>query len=1174
MEWSGRLAAGGEAIEADERLHNHISQLRAAGMFARLRQSDAPLPDFDFDPQELSRVAYLLRAEQARRTARERRSNPERIRLAAEMFEDLARQEPDLDRRLILSCQAATMWSLAGYQANAAVSSAPLRELGYNERSALVARMVASLISRQVRAAEENARQTRARFEDFDASVAESLSSESQGDESTDEVTQRHVNDLLADAAELASLGLLARATHNAVEFWQTGSSDAASAALEDSREAAKMVRDAGIVYSWLLLDSVSHVLNDSFAVSLWRRLPSYVSNWNRHWDVHLRLLASDEPAVVELWPSQLYALEAGLLDPNQSSLAIRMPTSAGKTRLAEFALLAATGNPGSETLAVYIVPTRALAAEVEKRLASQFTRLGVRVSALFGGFDHSDYEATLLDNTDVLVATAEKLDLLIRQDEQLAQRISLVLVDEAQILGAHQRGMGVELLLSRLRRWLPTTRILTMSAVLPNVEDLGSWLGYGTSRSNSVENHWAPSRVHRGVFVWRGRQVTIGQAGTVEYEGEDFYLGSLLKREPNSTRSNARPYPREKKETAAELTLHFGRLGPVLVGCATKPQTDWVARGIHAALEKRGATGVPPDDSDRLRDARQSLATTLERWLPADHPQLMHVRCGFALHRADLPDDVLRAVEHGYRTGALHALIATSTLSEGVNLPAQTVIVPYTQRNANESLTIAEVQNLAGRAGRAFTETEAHVVLVADTQRQANALKERYFRRDSEAVRSTLVRLYVELIRLRIPSLKRSLEVSEALELDDPSPGDASFPHDLLEQLDSQLLALAAEETVDTPDEDVVRELLDGTLWSVQTASLKLAQTPFVRFAARRWGKLKEAIPEAERRGRFFRTGLSVGTCQELDAALEALVRSSRQLFDTERHQELVAELLTIVSSTNEMARSCYQAGIESRVMPGLASGWLNGATVSDLFDAYSVSAGADDVVQMATVVESVLARDLPWLVSASIELLRGHLGELWEPERRLSALPAMLKFGVGSVGASYAASIGIRDRGAANNIGEAFEATGGAYLNEFIRWLAALPASELASLLPEGDTRHVLSRVAVLAANRQARTLAAAGQGTVDTALRGLGYEGRMARVESLALPVPVMLEREADNPFDPNAILVRSTEGDNLGYVARETASAVAPILDEGAHVQALLVSYAPGSHEANLEISVEG
>ncbi len=57
------------------------------------------------------------------------------------------------------------------------------------------------------------------------------------------------------------------------------------------------------------------------------------------------------------------------------------------------------------------------------------------------------------------------------------------------------------------------------------------------------------------------------------------------------------------------------------------------------------------------------------ERTAP-DSPLAAHVRSGFAFPNADLPDIVRLAIKNAYRDGDLSILVATSTLSQGVNLP------------------------------------------------------------------------------------------------------------------------------------------------------------------------------------------------------------------------------------------------------------------------------------------------------------------------------------------------------------------------------------------------------------------------------------------------------------------------------------------------------------------------
>lgn len=62
------------------------------------------------------------------------------------------------------------------------------------------------------------------------------------------------------------------------------------------------------------------------------------------------------------------------------------------------------------------------------------------------------------------------------------------------------------------------------------------------------------------------------------------------------------------------------------------------------------------------------------------------------------------------------------------------------------------------------------------------------------------------------------------------------------------------------------------------------------------------------------------------------------------------------------------------------------------------------------------------------------------------------------------------------------------------------------------------------------------------------------RQAQIVLLAIGEPLSLERELENPHDPNAIKVMSADGGQLGYVAREGARWLAVQMDGGATVEA--------------------
>jgi replicative superfamily II helicase len=79
-------------------------------------------------------------------------------------------------------------------------------------------------------------------------------------------------------------------------------------------------------------------------------------------------------------------------------------------------------------------------------------------------------------------------------------------------------------------------------------------------------------------------------------------------------------------------------------------------------------------------------------------HLQQIGIDCEF--HNADLEKEKRHDVETKFRTGKLRAIIATSTLAWGLNLPARRVIITGVHRGTSEVDTY-DIFQMAGRAGR-----------------------------------------------------------------------------------------------------------------------------------------------------------------------------------------------------------------------------------------------------------------------------------------------------------------------------------------------------------------------------------------------------------------------------------------------------------------------------------------
>ena len=219
---------------------------------------------------------------------------------------------------------------------------------------------------------------------------------------------------------------------------------------------------------------------------SVWTELADHIARdalWRRYALLSARgrgASALEARSGAELWESQITALRAGLLSDSNSGLAIRMPTSAGKTRIAELAILDTLSRP-SKPQALYIAPFNALADEVESAMSGIFADLGFRVSSVLGNYyDIDDLEGSLVDSSDLLIITPEKLTLLLRTRPQHFENVGLVVLDEGHIIDSNDRGIGYEILLTRLRQHLPDdARFLFLSAVISdeNAADFAEWL-------------------------------------------------------------------------------------------------------------------------------------------------------------------------------------------------------------------------------------------------------------------------------------------------------------------------------------------------------------------------------------------------------------------------------------------------------------------------------------------------------------------------------------------------------------------------------------------------------------------------------------------------------------------------------------------------------------------------
>ena len=418
--------------------------------------------------------------------------------------------------------------------------------------------------------------------------------------------------------------------------------------------------------------------------------------------------LVSDSPILL---PSQYEAITEYDVVAPERNLLISLPTGTGKTLLGEIALLSSLGRkPG---LVCYIAPYVALGRQVADKIR-RLTPPEVRVHLLVGGYREPD-DIDPENRLEVLVATPERFDALLRLRGDLSSSIRCVVFDEAHIIGNDQRGIRLEGVVTRLRlaasRGDQVPRFVLLSAVLSNSDSLAKWIGLGPE--NVISGTWRPSakRLLRwtqdGKLKLHAGDDPLHKVSPSEVLGEidlpwprvDFYLarnyGGIRQQEPRALENVAYLADFEYKQYRQ----------PVLCICTSKNRT----RRLAAQIAERLPEDEPPPQPI------VNIIEQIERRHPYLRPLKEALRRGVAYHNSSLPHDLREAIEKAVEDRALKVVTATTTLAEGVDLPFRVTILAdwltFDGENGRpmESLLF---KNIAGRCGRAGQFTEGDTVV------------------------------------------------------------------------------------------------------------------------------------------------------------------------------------------------------------------------------------------------------------------------------------------------------------------------------------------------------------------------------------------------------------------------------------------------------------------------------
>ncbi|MCI4364614.1 MAG: DEAD/DEAH box helicase [Thermoplasmata archaeon] len=398
-----------------------------------------------------------------------------------------------------------------------------------------------------------------------------------------------------------------------------------------------------------------------------------------------------------------LYPPQAAALGPVMAgeSLLLACPTASGKSLVAYLALLRATR---AHRTGLYLVPLRALAQEKAEEL-ERFAELGLKVGLSTGDFDLS---AEKLDRLDVLVATSEKADGLLRRGSPWLDRLGVVVADEVHLLRDPERGPTLEVSLTRLRRKYPDLQVVALSATVGNSTEVADWLG-----ARHIASDFRPVPLQLGVYS----------------DGRILFT-DLSHREIAP--------PGEAIPRLVRTVIEDG--GQALVFVNSRRASEQVAEALVPTVRSL----LTPAERVRAKEWTVELGGASDEDTQGMRRLTGLIPYGVAFHNASLTNPERRIVEKAFRERTLKVLVATPTLAAGINLPARRVIVRDTSRyegriGMQAPIPAGEIHQMLGRAGRPRFDVSGEALLLARSAEEEERLLDDYLSAPPEDVVSRL---------------------------------------------------------------------------------------------------------------------------------------------------------------------------------------------------------------------------------------------------------------------------------------------------------------------------------------------------------------------------------------------------------------------------------------------------
>lgn len=562
------------------------------------------------------------------------------------------------------------------------------------------------------------------------------------------------------------------------------GSESRLDRAIEKLSDIAKVLLHGHDTYSWLLGKLCAEVTSVYVETSLRHHLEGLsqmiTQNGRNFLERYLRQSYQNRKALA--WRSQICGIEKLA---TAESFALCTPTGSGKTTIAEIAILQSlffeTTNSNnlssSAPLVIYLVPSKALATEVESNLSrvlKRTTNNNVIVTGLYGGTDWGPTDVWLTSKQPtVLICTYEKAEALMKFLGTLfIRRVSLIVLDEAHnvkfdgikesLQKAENRSLRLESLGARLFTYVEqsNSRIIALSAVASETESaLANWIENKTYASPAKTDYRSTRQLigrlecktEKGFEIrydlLDGKRLEFREGG----KANTPFIPSPFQAYPSAPtkwtgpEKQLRPYlfwaaihlaaPDDKGQRRAVLISVPDKISGYAEDFLELLNSTWAEvekpsfflepitlelnnipiKLLTFLFKTDCLVGILLLESRKVKIWRKCLRSCAD-YFGIESFEFKLLKKGIIVHHGKMPGLMARLLIDAIDERIVHLVLSTSTLSEGVNLPFETVLIPSLRRG-REYLNIHQFSNLVGRAGRPGFGTEGRSLVLLNNQ-------------------------------------------------------------------------------------------------------------------------------------------------------------------------------------------------------------------------------------------------------------------------------------------------------------------------------------------------------------------------------------------------------------------------------------------------------------------------